>query len=74
MNMHEKETLNCSILEAAIIKLVSVPLVRNLNYMTLTQNLPGSRRNTCLLNKANSNILRTLPADFSPSRKYKSGH
>lgn len=74
LNMQEKETLNCSILEAAVIKLVSIPLIRNLSCTTLTQNLNGIQKKYLSSNKASSYILRTWAADASPSRKCRSGH
>ena len=35
LNMQEKQTLNCNILETVFIELVHVPLVRNLSCATL---------------------------------------
>lgn len=65
LNMQEKETLNCRILEAAIIKLVNVPLVRNLSCTFLTLKLLGIQKKYSYSNKASSYILRTWAADSS---------
>lgn len=74
LNMQAKETLNFRILETVVIKLVNVPLVRNLSCTSLTQNLLRIQKKYSYSDKAGSYILRTWEVDSSSSQKCKSSH